>query len=264
MEEVPNPFRSEGDDDAVINIGDAVSDNIKSPLLGPSSANETNEEKYARLKARESEILSRIERNKQALDNADGFSNKPNWPKYIPILHILLEEEIPPAAHRCIKVAKVGIILCAAQIITNFIASCSISGLASYKYATGIVFSIIYGFLNGYLTVSVNFTKLYTACRNRDIPFSFLLFQFALIGFLVYQVVGFPSSGSVGMATFLDLIAQSKSVWSKLIAFVNTMLTLACAITQFVVLQQSQKYQKVSGISEFQHNQNTETPLQPL
>ena len=126
------------------------------------------------------------------------------------------------------------------------------------------MFSLIYAFLNGYLTISICFSKLYNACRKRDIPFSFLLFQFALIGFLLYQFVGFPNSGSIGLATFLDLIAKSTSGWSKFIAFLNTCAVMSSVIIQVIVLQQSQKYQKVSGVDDTTTQHLTDMPTIPI
>ncbi|OHS93943.1 hypothetical protein TRFO_39875 [Tritrichomonas foetus] len=245
LENAPNPFQlqDENDFDGTINLDEAKSATIHTPL------NNSKEAEIARLQAREAELLARQKRIQDG--QFDGnTSNKPTWPPYVPFLHIDLENEIPAAAHNCIKFAKIGVLLCIGQALINIIASCSISGLPSYSHASGIVWSFIFAFLNGYLTISVNFSRLYSSCRAHDIPFSFLLFQFVLIGFLVYQLIGFPNSGSVGFATFLDLIAKSKSGWSKFISFFNTILILSCAVVQFIVLQQSQKYQKVSGHDE--------------
>jgi hypothetical protein len=63
----------------------------------------------------------------------------------------------------------------------------------------------------------------------------------------VYLSIGFPDSGCVGLATFLDLLAKSKSTFSMVVAAVNTALIVAAAFLEFVTLYRAQAYQKVSG-----------------
>lgn len=262
-----NPFRDMNDNDGTNNGNDNPFSSQVQPITNfeQTIPAETKEERLAKLRARANQLRQRMS-NAQEMQSEQQNSNpgQPNWPKYVPFLHIDLNNEIPRAAHNCIKFAKIGIILCFVQNFFNFIASCSISGLPSYSYAYGIVFSLIYAFLNGYLTISICFSKLYNACRKRDIPFSFLLFQFALIGFLLYQFVGFPNSGSIGLATFLDLVAKSKSGWSKFIAFLNTCAVLSSVVIQVIVLQQSQKYQKVSGVDDTTAQHLTDMPTIPI
>lgn len=253
----PNPFQPDNDEDIVNLDGpqNPFSVDSKSSTNQISQSqddiNETKEEKLARLKARADSLRRRLaDAQQQQAEIQNVAQNQPNWPPYIPFLYIDIEHDIPRAAQKCIKFAKIGIILCFCHVFINFLASCSISGLSTYSHATGIVFSIIYAFLNLYLTLSLCFNKLYTSCCKHDIPFSFIMYQFILIGFLLYQFVGFPNSGSVGLATFLDLVAKSKSGWSKFISFLNSVVILSCAIIQVIILQQSQKYQKVSGVDD--------------
>lgn len=255
--DAPNPFKPDNDDEGIVNLDEQNPFGAKSRSStnqidqSQGNLNETKEEKLARLKARADSLRRRLaDAQQQQAEIQNSPQNQPNWPPYVPFLYIDIEHDIPRAAQKCVQYAKNGIILSLSHVFINFIASCSISGLPSYSHATGIVFSIIYCFLNLYLTISLCFNKLYASCCKHDIPFSFILYQFILIGFLLYQFVGFPNSGSVGLATFLDLIAKSKSGWSKFISFVNSMIILACAIIQVIVLQQSQKYQKVSGVDD--------------
>jgi hypothetical protein len=82
------------------------------------------------------------------------------------------------------------------------------------------------------------------------VPFSFITWQFVLIGWTGYLAVGFPNSGSVGFATFIDLVAKSDSAWSKAIACLNSIALIVSFLTQIVVMERAQKYQKVSGLPE--------------
>ena len=254
--DAPNPFQPDENGDGIINLNESENPFNPSSKSTPNSINnsqinETKEEKLSRLKARAESLRRRLNNaQQQQAEIQNAPPNQPNWPPYFPFLYIDIEHDIPRAAQNCIKYAKIGIILCFSQVLINFIASCSISGLSTYSHATGIVFSIIYAFLNCYLTLSLCFNKLYSSCCKHDIPFSFIIYQFILRGFLLYLFVGFPNSGSVGLATFLDLVAKSKSGWSKFISFLNSVVILACAIIQVIVLQQSQKYQKVSGVDD--------------
>jgi hypothetical protein len=89
--------------------------------------------------------------------------------------------------------------------------------------------------------------KLYASCKKRDIPFSWVVTQFLIIAWCVYLSIGFPNSGCVGLATFLDLIAMSPSGFSVFMAFLNTLLIVGATILQTMALYRAQQYQKVSG-----------------
>jgi hypothetical protein len=54
----------------------------------------------------------------------------------------------------------------------------------------------------------------------------------------------------VGVATLIDLIAQSPSVWSIVIAAVNSAALLANFLVQMAVMRKAQNYQKISGVPE--------------
>jgi hypothetical protein len=73
------------------------------------------------------------------------------------------------------------------------------------------------------------------------------MIQFAVVGWTVYLTIGFPDSGCVGLATFLDLLAKSRFKFSMFVAFVNTILVGGAALLQFVTLYKAQAYEKVSG-----------------
>ena len=235
MEDIQNPFLEQSNQDS-----------IRETFASPDPpANETPQEKLARLKKREEDLLKRQEDLQQA---RNAVSHPPNWPRFVPFLYVNIEEDIPSAARGFVKVALVGVVLSFIQVIINLIACISVRGLPKYSIPRTVVFSLIFGILNLYLTVSINFKKLYKACKHHDIPFTYTLLQFVLILFLLYLFVGFPNSGSAGLATFLDLVAKSDSVWAKIIAFINTLALLSCIILQFYILQQSQKYQKISGV----------------
>jgi hypothetical protein len=68
-----------------------------------------------------------------------------------------------------------------------------------------------------------------------------------VVGWSVYLTIGFPDSGCVGLATFLDLLAKSKFKFSMLVAFLNTIFIASAAFFQFLTLYKAQAYQKVSG-----------------
>lgn len=212
-------------------------------------ANESLTDQYERLKAREANLRRRQEELQEQRTTASGGENKPNWPKYVSVYYINLQGDIPAAAQNAIKAGMLAVILVLAQSFLNFLSACTIS-LETYSKARGIVLSIVLGIVSNYFYSSVDFPRLYKSCKKHDIPFSWTLIQIGAIAWFLYLLVGFPTSGSVGFATFLDLVSQSDSVWSKFIAFVNTMLLLVIVVVQFFILQQSQKYQKVSGVAD--------------
>lgn len=227
MEDIANPFLD------------------ASPPPPPQRENETPAERLQRLQAREAELLQRQDDLRAARASA---AHAPNWPKWAPVLYVNIDDDIPGAARSAVRGALAGVVLAAAQAALNIVASASVRGLPKYSLPRTIVFAIVFGVLSLYLTASVNFQRLYRACKAHDIPFSYTLLQFALILFLMYLFVGFPNSGSAGLATFLDLLAKSDSTWAKISAFVNTAALLADILLQLYVLQQAQKYQKVSGV----------------
>jgi len=98
-----------------------------------------------------------------------------------------------------------------------------------------------------YVVYNLSFQKLYTCCKKSDIPFSWVMTQFFAVGWMVYLTIGFPNSGSVGLATLLDLLAKSRRKFGMLIAFINTLLIGIATLFEFVTLYRAQEYQKVSG-----------------
>ena len=205
---------------------------------------ETPAEKYRRLKLREQELIQRQQELRASQD-----TTKLNWPPCFPFLLHLDYTEIPQAAKRCIEAAVAGVCIVLVQSLLNIFASGFVTGLKNYSRVKSVIFAIIFGLLSSYITVSVCWTKLYSGCVKHDVPFSFIVWQFVLIGWTIYLAVGFPNSGSVGVATFIDLIAKSTSVLAKVFAGFNMVALFAMLATQIVVLQQAQKYQKVSGVT---------------
>lgn len=247
MEEVENPFQLQGDQDdlELQNFVNEPSPSLYASTSAPGA--ETPEQKYARLKAREAELL----RRQQEIRDVEGaVAHKPNWPPYVPFLYVDVDADIPQSAKQAVKIALIGILLVIGQSVINVLASSTITGLANYSRAKSVIFSVIFALVTIYLTVSLCWEKLYNGCKAHDLPFSFIVWQFILIAWTGYLAVGFPSSGSVGIATFIDLVAKSDSGWSKMIATINTLLLLGSITVHIIVLQQAQKYQKVSGVPD--------------
>ena len=237
MDDLENPFQ--------LNIEDEQHPDqpVYTSVTREAPPGETPAEKYRRLKQREQELI----RRQQELRTTDTHANL-NWPPCLPILLHVDYSEIPQSAKACIQAAVAGVCIVLCQSILNILASGFVTGLKNYSRVKSVIFAIIFGLLSSYVTVSVCWNKLYWGCVNHDVPFSFIVWQFVLIGWTVYLTVGFPNSGSVGIATFIDLIAKSTSVVAKIFAGLNMIALLSMLGTQIVVLQQAQKYQKVSGV----------------
>jgi hypothetical protein len=69
--------------------------------------------------------------------------------------------------------------------------------------------------------------------------------QFVIIAWLVYVALGFPDSGSVGWATFVNLVARPTSWFSKLVVGINTVLIILVIFLQLETLYLAHIYQKV-------------------
>jgi hypothetical protein len=251
MEAAPNPFESTDEAPRPIFID-------RDRLGGYSaSTGDSLEEHYRRLQAREAAL---IRRQQQLQDSASLPPSVPgpNWPPYVSFLYVDIPADIPPAARFVVKVALFGVLLVIFQSGLNVVACCSISGLSTHNYVKSLIFGVIFAIITTYLTISICFERLYKACKTHDVPFSYITWQFVLIGWTGYLAVGFPNSGSVGFATFIDLVAKSNSTWSKVISFLNSFALLVSFFTQIVIMQQAQKYQKVSGIPE-----NMQTMVNP-
>jgi hypothetical protein len=119
--------------------------------------------------------------------------------------------------------------------------------LKNYQKVKSLIFSIIQGIAASYLGINFSYNFLYTSCKKHDIPFKWIIYQFLMIAWCVYISLGFPSSGSVGIATLLDIIATTSKPFYIFTALINTILCCATAIFAFFTLSAAQKYQKVSG-----------------
>lgn len=204
----------------------------------------SKQSKLERLKAREAELLKR----QSELDNLRSeVLPTPNFPSFYPVVIFNLDRDIPQSAHAAVSKSLYGLIIATVMSVFNIFAILSVTGLSNYKRVKALPFGVIQGFATVYLLMTQSYNKLYTGCRKKDIPFSWTIIQFALIAWSIYLTIGFPTSGSVGLATLLDLIAKSKNGFSIFMGFVNTALCGANTYFQFTTLYSAQAYQKVSG-----------------
>lgn len=220
------------------------------PKINTSSI--TSEEKRAKLealRAREAELLAK----KQRLDETTiDLQPTSNWPSFFPLIHYDPQNDLSAGAQPCIQSALYSLIALVGSVFFNSLTVLCVSGLKEYQKTRCFIFSVIQGFAAVYLSYNYSFVGLYNACKKRDIPFKWTIIQFVVIAWLGYLAVGFPTSGSVGFATMLDIFAKSKSGFSKFMSLINTAITGGALFLSFRTLQQAQAYQKVSG---------TESPL---
>jgi hypothetical protein len=203
--------------------------------------------KLEQLRARESELL----RRQQELQVArDEIIASPNYPSFFPVFVFNLARDISPRAHSCLQHALYGLCAIIVSAIFNIITVMCVWGLPTFHHVRSMIFALIQGFGTGYLVFNYSFLRLYDSCKRKDIPFSWILIQFAVVGWTVYLTIGFPDSGCVGLATFLDLLAKSRFKFSMLMAFLNTVFVASAAFFEFVALYKAQTYQKVSGQEE--------------
>ena len=252
-----NPFAYDNYDQAELPV--LMSDSSHSRPVsqpGPSPSPKEKAGKFSKLeqlKAREAELLRRQNEIKAQID--DVFL-RPNWPQSYPVIRYDVENDIPQTGRDTVKYAFYGLISIACSCLFNVIAVLSVSGLKSYNKSSAFVFAIIQGLATLYVGFNFSYSGIYEACRKRDIPFKTIIIQFCFIGWSGYRLIGFPSSGCVGIAVLLDLLANDSSGLSKLCAFVNSALSGATLYFELKTLMEAQKFQKVSG-------KNDESPLNP-
>jgi hypothetical protein len=238
-----NPFEGDPADDAAPAFDPSTPQRF--PLPPPTSA--SNQARLEALRAREAELRDRQIRLQS--DRAEIIPS-PNFPSFAPVIIFDLDRDIPKRAHSCLTVSLYGLGVLIASVDLNILSILSVRGLYGFHRIRSIVFGLIQGFGTSYVVFNYSFSRLYTYCRRRDIPFSWIVTQFAVVGWLAYLAIGFPDSGCVGLATFLDLLAKSKSTFSMVVAGINTLLVVAAVYFQFLTLYKAQAYQKVSGADE--------------
>ena len=200
--------------------------------------------KLEQLKAREAELLKRQSEIKSQVAEA---TLQPNWPPQYPIIRYDIANDLTPSARKTVQYSFYGLILVIVGAVLNTLTILSVTGLKDYSKTTAFIFSIIQGFASAYVGINFSYNGIYNAAKRRDISFRWIITQFCFIGWCVYKLIGFPSSGSVGIAVLLDLLANDSSGFSKFMAFINTAVSGASAFCQFKTLVEAQKYQKISG-----------------
>ncbi|EAY03190.1 hypothetical protein TVAG_049740 [Trichomonas vaginalis G3] len=216
------------------------------PKFDPSTLPLDKKARLEALKAREAELLAK---QKEIQATVQDFVNAPNWPSIFPLVHYDPQADLPPSSRDCIQKCLYTLILYTIFIIHNLFAILCVR-IKDYQHIQNFIFACIQGLAGSYVSINFIYNGLYSACQKRDIPFRWTVYHFLFIAWCVYLVVGFPSSGSVGLATFLDIISKSDSTFSKFVAFFNSALAGATAFYAFLTLSASQKYQKVSGQDE--------------
>jgi hypothetical protein len=221
------------------------------PTLAPASSQQPTPfdslgktSKLDSLRIPEAELLER----QQRLNDAHvEILHVPNYPHFYPLIIFDLQRDIPPRAHSALTSATYGLAALGCSVSFNILAILCVRGLPLFHHVRSLIFGLIQGFGTVYVVFNYSFVRLYTACAKHDIPFSWVVVQFAIVGWAVYLSFGFPNSGSVGLATFLDLLAKSPSALSHFMAAINTGLILTAAFFEFVTLYRAQAYRKVSG-----------------
>jgi hypothetical protein len=247
MADEENPFGGEPTEETPFDKPSIPPSAPSPPPLSSSSF--SRQSRLDAIRAREAELRDREERLR---DTRAEIIPEPNFPPFFPLIVFDLDRDIPKRAHGCLNCSLTGFGLVFASVFFNLLAILSVRGLYGYKHLRSIIFGIIQGFGTGYVIFNYSFLRLYHFCRKRDIPFSWIVTQFLIVAWLVYLAIGFPDSGCVGLATFLDLLAKSKSKFSMIVAALNTGLIIAAAYFQFVTLYKAQAYQKVSGADDNQ------------
>lgn len=213
----------------------------------PSSPKPLTGDKRAKLEAlrqREAELL---EKKKKIEQQTNDLIPSPNFPSFFPIIRYNPEEDLPQASHLCVKHSLHMLISLASASIFNILAILSVKGPKGYEKPKCFVFGLIQGFAAIYLGSNFCYNLLYSSCKKRDIPFKWTIFQFLMVAWCLYITLGFPTSGSVGIATFLDILANNAPVFSIIMALINTVLSGAAAAFSILTLSAAQAYQKVSG-----------------
>lgn len=250
-----NPFQEEGDQE-MPDFSNLQQKNLSSTS---SSQSPSKLSKLEQLRAREAELLRR---QQDIQGRRIEISPDANFPPFYPLVVYNLQDDIPSSAQLCVKYNLYSLLLMTCAAIFNVLAVLCVSGLPTYPKVRCFIFSIIQGFATFYVLLHYSYEKLYASCKKRDIPFSWTIISFLIIAWMIYLTIGFPTSGSVGLATFLDLVAKSNSGFSVFIAFINMLLTGAATGFQFLCLMKAQAYQKVSGTEDTDkllHPDQTET-----
>jgi hypothetical protein len=238
-----NPFQADTNDD---DLPAFESPTATFPSWVPPSSTSTHP-KMQDLLRRQDELR---ERERRLRDGKAEIIPLPNFPSFAPIFVFDLDRDIAKNAHPCVTSSLYGLIGITASVVLNLLAILCVRGLPTYRHVRSLIFGILQGFATVYMIFNYSFLKLYGSCRNRDIPFSWIVSQFMVVAWIVYLAIGFPDSGCVGLATFLDLLAKSQSTFSKIVATLNTALIVTVAYFQFVTLYKAQAYQKISGQDE--------------
>lgn len=216
------------------------------PKFDPSTLPLDKKARLEVLKAREAELL---QKQRQLQATASTFTNAPNWPSFFPLIHYDPENDLPQGSRHTIKLAVYLLISYNIFVIFNLFSVLSVR-MSDYKHLSNFTFACIEGIAGAYVILNYIYAVLYSSCQKRDIPFRWTIYMFCFIGWLAYLAVGFPTSGSVGLATFLDVLSKSSSGFSKFMAFVNSFIAICSVVIAFLLLGAAQAYQKISGNDE--------------
>lgn len=201
-------------------------------------------EELERLKRKRDELLEKNSR----LQKTDTSPITANWPSFYPLLKYDLENDIPKSARSSVSFSFKALLCFAIRTITNIFSVIFVSGVKDYPKGRALIFAILTGLGGIYVMYRFSFQWLYVSCMKHDIPISYSFAQFLIIIYQIYLTIGFPSSGSVGLATLLDVLAMSHSWFSILIGVINTAIIALVVVFSIISIGAAQKYQKVSGV----------------
>ena len=163
------------------------------------------QERYEAIQRKEKELEEREkDLRKQNVEITEDQS--PNFPPFCPIVHHDIPTDIPIEYMWTVRFSLILLVSLSVELVINFIAACTSKNFASL--GKNIVFSLIFMIVTIPIAFKVNYYKLYTSCKRRNLTLIWFALEAGMIAFCVIAAVGISSSGLMGIITCIDALAN--------------------------------------------------------
>lgn len=127
---------------------------------------------------------------------------KPNWPSFCPILHYNPSELVHPFDD-LVRRSFQALLFLIFSYLYNIFALTQID-LSCFSFNRSLFLSLIQGFAAVYFCYAFSFRYIYCASIIKHIPYRFIFYQFALIFWNIYVIIGFCQTGFAGLSTLFN------------------------------------------------------------
>ena len=186
---------------------------------------------------------------------------KPNWPSFFPFIHYNPSELIHPFDDLINRSFRAFIFVIITLLYNLF--TLTHVDLSCFSLNRSLFLCIIQGFAAIYFCYAYSYRFLYCACLLKHIPYRFVFYQFCLIFWNIYILIGFCQTGFAGISTLFSAVTENgeDDIFSILLITSNCIILTISLILHCLTLSSASDTRSNSRINYNIHRKINESKV---